>query len=374
MLTSPLAAVVAAVLASVAGAESPTTATANPRDGLVVSTAWLGARLDDPNLVLLHVGDGREYGAEHIRGARLVTPRDISARHSPGALPLEMLPPDELRRRLEMLGVSDDSRIVVYHAGDWVSPATRVVLTLDWIGLGDRTSLLDGGMARWKRDGRPVTSVVPAAPKPGRLSARAPRRELIVDHAAVRRSIGAPRVKIVDARAATFYDGSARGHHRAGHIPSAVNIPFSSVFDDVFRLLPADSLAAVFRRAGVGPGDTVVVYCHIGQQATTVILAARSLGYPAQLYDGSFDDWSARTELPVEIGRPNGRGARASPGAESRSPPSQNFTANDAYGNPGKTTSASVPNGFPNARSTESRSPKIRTPYEKIPVRSPGTQ
>jgi thiosulfate/3-mercaptopyruvate sulfurtransferase len=286
-----------------ADATTPATAASNPRDNLLVSTEWLAKHLDDPNLVLLHVGDAREYAAEHLGRARLITLRDISTPHEPGTLALEMLAPDELRRRLERFGISDDSRIVVYHGNQWVSPATRVVLTLDWIGLGDRTSLLDGGMPRWKQEGRAITNAVPATVKTGRLTARPTRSELIVDYAVVRRSIKAPGVTIVDARAAMFYDGPSHGEHRAGHIPSAVNVPFNSVFGDDLRLLRADSLTTLFRRAGVRRGDSVLVYCHIGQQATAVIFAARSLGYTARLYDGSFDDWSARKALPVEGGR-----------------------------------------------------------------------
>jgi thiosulfate/3-mercaptopyruvate sulfurtransferase len=272
----------------------------NPRDPLLVSTEWLARHLGDPNLVLLHVGDARQYATEHIPGARLISLRDISAAPTPGAPPLEMLAPDELRRRLEKLGISDDSRVVVYFATDWVSPATRVVLTLDWIGLGDRTSLLDGGMQSWKREGRPVTSAVTAPPQPGRLSARPVRAGLIVDHAAVQRSIRRPGITIVDARTPMFYDGPGHGDHRPGHIPGAVNLPYDAVFGGDSRLLSADSLRTVFRAAGVRPGHTLIVYCHIGQQASAVILAARSLGYAARLYDGSFTDWSARRELPVE--------------------------------------------------------------------------
>lgn len=279
---------------------------AGPRDQLITTTEWLAKHLDDPSLVLLHVGDAQEYAGEHIPGARFISLRDISAPSGPGTLPLEMLPPAELRSRLERLGVSDDSRIVVYYGTDWVSPSTRVILTLDWIGLGDRTSLLDGGMQRWKAEGRPVTSASTSVPKPGRLSARPVRADLIVDHAFVQQSIRAPGVTIVDARAPMFYDGPPHGEHRAGHVPSAVNLPFNTVFGDDLRLLSADSLTTLFRGAGVKPSDTIVVYCHVGQQATAVIFAARSLGYKARLYDGSFDDWSARKELPVEGGRTGG--------------------------------------------------------------------
>jgi thiosulfate/3-mercaptopyruvate sulfurtransferase len=221
----------------------------------------------------------------------------------PGTLELELPSPTELRGRLEKLGISDDSRIVVYYAKEWISPATRVVLTLDWIGLGDRTSLLDGGLRLWKQEGHAVTSVVPPAPAPGRLAARPTRVDAIVDHTAVQRKLGASGVAIVDARAAMFYDGPPHGEHRAGHIPGAVSLPFNSVFGDDLRLLSADSLMTLFGKAGVRPSDEIIVYCHLGQQATAVIFAARSLGYTARLYDGSFDDWSARKELPVERGR-----------------------------------------------------------------------
>ena len=294
--------VIAVAGAATLGA-STTTSSTIPRDEMLVSTEWLARRLGDPKLVLLHVGDRSEYAAAHIPGARLISLRDISTPQASGVLPLEMLAPEELRRRLEQFGISDDSRIVVYYGSDWISPATRVVLTLDWIGLGDRTSLLDGGMQLWKREGRALTSAV-APPRAGTLTARPVRADVLVDHGTVKRSIGATGVTIVDARAAVFYDGPAHGKHRAGHIPSAVNVPFNTVFGDDLKLLSPDSLTSLFQKAGVKKGSSLIVYCHIGQQATAVIFAARAVGYSARLYDGSFDDWSARRELPVEGGRP----------------------------------------------------------------------
>jgi thiosulfate/3-mercaptopyruvate sulfurtransferase len=288
----------------------PAPSMANPRDKLLVSTEWLARSLNDPKLVILHVGDSGEYPAEHIPGARLITLRDISTPRAPGTLDLEMLPPAELRNRLERFGISDDSRVVVYYAKDWISPATRVVLTLEWIGLGDRTSLLDGGMALWKQERRALTNVLPTPATAGRLSAGPTRTDLIVDHAVVQRSMKTPGVTIVDARAEMFYDGPPHGEHRAGHIPGAVNVPFNSVFGDDLRLLSSDSLTALFRKASIRPTDTLIVYCHLGQQATAVMFAARAVGYTTRLYDGSFDDWSARKDLPVEGGRPGDHRSR----------------------------------------------------------------
>jgi thiosulfate/3-mercaptopyruvate sulfurtransferase len=274
---------------------------------LTVDSKWLAAHLGDPNLVLLHLGEKPEYEKTHIPGARFVELRDIVVDGRPPNLSFEMPAPEDLRTRLQALGISDDSRVVVYYGNDWVSPSTRVVFTLHHAGLGDRVSMLQGGMQRWIKDGNAVTADATPA-KTGKLSALK-TRPTIVDVEFVKSHIRSPGTVIVDARAPVFYDGPAHGEHRAGHIPGAVNIPFNSMFDDTNTLRSRDEIIALFRDAGVKPTDKVVVYCHIGQQATAVIFGARSIGYDAVLYDGSFDDWSRRTELPVETGKPGKPGA-----------------------------------------------------------------
>jgi thiosulfate/3-mercaptopyruvate sulfurtransferase len=105
----------------------------------------------------------------------------------------------------------------------------------------------------------------------------------------------------LDARAAKFYSGAEAGQMpRAGHIPSARNIPFSSLVEDSNnKFKSANTLRELFNAAGVKQGDSVATYCHIGQQASLLYFAARYLGYEAHLYDGSFEDWSHRPELPL---------------------------------------------------------------------------
>ena len=266
------------------------------RDQMLVNTAWLASHLHDPNLVLLHVGDANEYKAKHIPGARFVELDDISVSdHSGVGLMLEMPDAESLRQRLEKLGISNNSRVVVYYGNDWVSPSTRVIFTLDYAGLGANASLLDGGMPAWVRDGHDVTDTAPALTT-GKL---APLRikPIVVDAAYVRQHIGKSGVSIVDGRDASFYDGVRNGHDHAGpqrygHIASAKSVPFTEVaYDNLMWKSPAD-LTALFTRAGVQPGDTVVGYCHVGQQATAMLFAARSLGHPVLLYDGSFQQWS----------------------------------------------------------------------------------
>jgi thiosulfate/3-mercaptopyruvate sulfurtransferase len=178
-----------------------------------------------------------------------------------------------------------------------------VVLTLDAAGLGAHTALLDGGMPAWVKAGQPVTDVAPAA-RTGKLAPLA-MRPIIVDAATVVARLGKPGFAVVDARKPEYYSGDKTGGmwqhpHRAGHIAGALTIPFDSVFDDHNALRAPDDLRARFTRAGVRPGDTVIGYCHIGQQATAMLFAARRLGHTVLLYDGSFEDWSAHAAYPVE--------------------------------------------------------------------------
>ena len=272
---------------------------ADAREALLVSPSWLAQHLHDGDLVLLHVGEKSEYDARHIPGARYIDLHDIGT-FEPGGLTLEVPQPDKLRALLAGFGISDSSRVVVYYGNDWVSPSTRVIFTLDYAGL-DRVSLLDGGMPAWVRDGREVTTTVPPA-RTGTLSALKVR-PLVVDADFVRSHVSTARFAVIDARAAAFYDGvqpgGPRDHRVPGHIVGARSVPFESVTTDDLKLKSPEELTSIFARAGVQPGDTVIGYCHIGQQATAMLFAARTLGHPVLLYDGSFEVW-ARRGYPVE--------------------------------------------------------------------------
>ena len=282
---------------ALAGAAPPA-----PRTAMLVSAGWLAQHLRDPDLVVLHVGPPESF-AQHIPGARFVSLDDISVSdHSGAGNMLELPAAEDLRGRLARLGISDNSRVVVTYDDEWVSPATRAVFTLGAAGFGNRTSLLDGGMAAWRREHRPLT----AAASPQRTGRLSPlhMQPWVADAAFVRAHAGRPGYVVIDARAPAFYDGVqvGRGHggpHERGHIPGARNIPFTTLTDAATMVRPAAELAAAFQHAGVRPGDTIIAYCHVGQQATAIVFAARSLGYRTLLYDGSFDDWSRR-RLPVE--------------------------------------------------------------------------
>jgi len=298
----------AATLVLASGPMVGRAAAQQPRDRLVVTPEWLATHLHDPNLVLLHVGQRDDYEAEHIPGARYIDMHSIAAPedHDAGTgLSLQMPEPGAAVDTLESLGISDDSRIVVYYGTNWVTPAARILYTLDWIGLGDRTSLLDGGMQQWKTQGHPTTAEPTPPATPGTMMPRV-RRDLIVTAEWVRDHLHDDRVRIIDARAPVYYDGIQPTYlHRApvrkGHIAGAANVPYTAIADDALRIKSAEELAAIFQKAGVQRGDTVVGYCHLGQQATLMLFGARTLGIPIKLYDGSFQEWGSRNELPVEL-------------------------------------------------------------------------
>ena len=274
------------------------------RDALLVSTGWLADHLKDANLVVFHLGAKPEYDAGHIPGARFITLDDVAVtdRTNPAALTLQMPAADDLRARLEKIGVSDNSRVVISYGKDRIASATRVLFTLDHAGLGARASVLDGGSEAWTREGRPMSTEVPA-PTLGKLSALTTRPS-IVDATFVRSKLSAPGFVVIDGRTKAFYDGvqtggSAERPHKTGHIAGAKNVPYTDTLTAEQLLQPADTLAAMLKAAGAKPGDTIIGYCHIGQQATAMLFAARTLGFTVLLYDGSFEDWSRQADYPV---------------------------------------------------------------------------
>lgn len=265
---------------------------ASGQQGPLVSTEWLSGQLHAPDLVVLHVGTDKDYAEGHIPGARLLRLSDVGVTDAKG-LRLQLPGVDVLQRAFQAVGVSDKTRIVVYAGGTSPQAATRVWFTLDYLGAAARSSLLDGGLALWRAEGRAVSQETPTvvtAP----FTAK-PRPDVVATADWVKAHLTDPAVVLIDARTNEYYSGADAGAMpRAGHIPGAKNVPFVSAFgpDGKFK-----SKAELGRMIGAKP---VVSYCHIGLQATVVYFVARYLGLEARLYDGSFQEWSARTELPVQ--------------------------------------------------------------------------
>jgi thiosulfate/3-mercaptopyruvate sulfurtransferase len=285
------------------------------QDTMLVSTAWLAQHLKDPSLVLLEIGPEDSYNAGHIPGAQYVNFHALMKPHNMdpkmqhhaydpsqagSTLSLELPAIAQLDSVLDALGISANSSVVIYCSKEWITPAARAYLTLDYAGLRGRVALLDGGLTSWQAEGRPVTTDVPTV-RPGSFRST-PRNDVVVDLAWVKSHRNDPGVHLVDARDHGFYvDSIDNGMARGGHIAGAGSVPFGDLVDSTsLRLKDKTELTRMFQAAGVRPGNTVVGYCHVGQQASLVYFVARYLGYDARLYDGSFEEWSAYPDLPIE--------------------------------------------------------------------------
>src|SRR5437867_3328994 len=257
---------------------APPTASPQPAP-LVVTTAWLADHLHDKGLVIFQIGDRATravYDSVHIPGAQFLAPlSEFSTPRVEGALNLELPSVAVLDSVLESKGISDDSRIVLYNAKQYFSPTSRAFFTLEYMGLGGRVSILDGGLEAWQRDGGATTAEVPVV-TPGHFTPH-PHPELVADAGFVNAHLEDKGVRILDARDTSFYNGRDTHQGRNGHIPGAASLPFTTMVDSSGKFLAPALLRAEFAQAGVKDGQTVVTYCHIGQQASLVWFAARYL-------------------------------------------------------------------------------------------------
>ncbi len=273
------------------------------REPLLVTVDWLANHLSDPSLVLLQIGDKKDYDKGHIPGAQFLAYESISTPHNHAqGLMLELPPVEQLVSVFERLGVSNRSHVILYFGTNWVSPTTRVYWTLDYLGLGDHTSILNGGLVAWQATHHPVSTET-KQPAKGSLAPE-PRKEIVADAEWVSGHLNLPAVTIIDARTHEFYNGSqSDGNPRSGHIPGAANLVYLDVVDqDNNNFKSPDTLKELFRAAGLKPGNLMVSYCHIGQRATVLYFTAKMLGYDAKMYDGSWEDWSHRKDLPIVTG------------------------------------------------------------------------
>jgi thiosulfate/3-mercaptopyruvate sulfurtransferase len=269
----------------------------------VVSVDWLRAKL--PRVVVCDVRwylDGRSgraaYDAGHLPGAVFIDlDRWLAGPPSPadGRHPLPS--PSTFAAGMRAAGISDDSVVVAYDDGGGAS-AARLVWLLR--ACGRAAALLDGGIDTWPL---PLSQVTPIV-TPGTFRLSAWPSDAIVDPDEVADAARAGRL-VIDARAAERYTGEVEPvDPRAGHIPGAVNLPYTDNLDPVSgRFLDVERLAARYRQAGVDTDDRAVVYCGSGVTACHDLLAMELAGLPpARLYPGSWSQWSADEQRPVATG------------------------------------------------------------------------
>jgi thiosulfate/3-mercaptopyruvate sulfurtransferase len=271
----------------------------------LVSTSWLASQLGAADLVILDASlfmaaDGRdpaaEYAAGHIPGARRF---DIDALSDPADPAPHMLPgAAAFGAAMVALGVGRDDRIVIYDNSPLRS-ATRAWFMLRHYG-ADRVAILDGGLAKWRAEGRPLER---GAPAPRKARFDAVERGTVVTKAMLMKGVDSP---LLDARGRPRFDGSApdpRPGVAPGHIPGARNLPFADLYRADGTLKSEGDLAAAFTLAGVDPHAPFVATCGSGVTATSLLFAARRLGgRDARLYDGSWSEWGSDPKTPKALG------------------------------------------------------------------------
>jgi thiosulfate/3-mercaptopyruvate sulfurtransferase len=277
---------------------------------MLVSTEWLEAELGAADLRILDAtwflpSDGRdaraEYEAGHVPGAAFA---DIDEVSDPDTSLPHMLPPAHIMAsRMQALGVADGSRIIVYDNSPLHS-AARLWWMLRSFG-ARRVALLDGGLAKWTAEGRPLEAG-PARPRRGHFTPL-PAPGAAIGKAELLGLVGAGEAEIVDARGAGRFAGDEpepRPGLSAGHIPGAKNLPQGQLFDADNRWKRDDALRAAFEAAGVDLARPMVTTCGSGVTAAVLLFGAQLLGKEdVRLYDGSWSEWGADPALPKSKGR-----------------------------------------------------------------------
>lgn len=251
---------------------------------MLVSTEWLAAHAKDAKVVVIRVSqDRKEYDAGHIPGACFIQVGELMVPKN--GVPNELPPAADLARVFERCGVTNDSRVVLY--GDRLGLyAARAFFSLDYLGLGRRAALLDGGAEKWRAEKRPLSTEPPPA-RAGRIAPRI-QPKAVIELAELQGVVAAPPPNVV------ILDTRPPADFQAGAIPGARHAFWRDQLEsaEVPAVRPPEDLQKLYEAAGLTRDKSAIVYCGSGVQASFSYFTLRYLGYPVRLYDGSMSEWS----------------------------------------------------------------------------------
>lgn len=277
----------------------------------IVSTGWLNARLDDPNIRIVDasyfVPGGieparKQFNEGHLPGARFFDINDIADPNGPKDHTFPTA--DIFAAKVGALGLGNHHHIIAYDHMGGACAAARVWWMFRYFG-HNKVSVLDGGLKKWKAEGRPLVTDAPNITL--ELFKVTAINKVVRSRAEMLANIDAKTWQTLDARGAGRFAGTEpepRPGLRSGHIPGAKNLPFAKLFEPTSQtFLDADTILKTFKEAGVDMSKPIATTCGSGVTACTVALGAYLIGKEdVAIYDGSWLDWGSDPALPLETG------------------------------------------------------------------------
>jgi thiosulfate/3-mercaptopyruvate sulfurtransferase len=288
------------------------------RSNFLVETYWLAQHLHDPDLRIVDMrGYVRTIEKDGIQEAHYEGARDeYEQSHIPGAVYIDwtrdivdledtikaqIASAQQFAQVMSRAGIGDQHLVVAYDAHPASQFATRLWWALKYYG-HEKVVVLDAGFPKWKRENLPLNNAIPDYPQATFTPVLHP--ELRATAADVLKLLGQRDIALIDARDRGQYSGEiVRKPGRPGHIPGALNIPREELMDPTTGTFRSnEELKQVFAKAHVLPEQHIVAYCNGGVAATSVLFTLAMLGYPSLTnYDGSWNEWGERQDLPVEL-------------------------------------------------------------------------
>lgn len=279
---------------------APNALIADSGEELLVSTKWLEENLDDPLLIILHIGKKDDFNKEHITNSRIISMRELIVDREDGTRH-ELPDADKIQSVFRSVGINRDSKIVICYAEEMLIPlAARLFYTLDYAGLGNQSAILNGGLTQWKNEDRQLSSERSEFDS-GNIEINI--NQILANKEIVLKNLENPDVLIIDARPEEQYDGSEEDPNspRKGHIVGAVNLPFYYLQQEenpnLFKT--KKELNNLFYELGADAAALIIIYCGSGIWSSPVYFAARYLGYNVKMYDASFQEWGSDETLPI---------------------------------------------------------------------------